>query len=238
MCKMHRMYITTETINRNLLDKAYFSNYFTFEKDGFNLGATHEYLPTKYNSVIETLTKHKDLFPIDLGLTVESDDNQIADRIHGLDKQDIEHFNNSYFGVVTETKYFHDDLSFKTRLLGDLSLDCYFFTEKTYKFINSKHPFILVGITGSLEILKKMGYKTFHPYIDESYDQIVNDEERLDAIMNEIERLCNLSDSDMIEWQNNIVPILDYNYKVLLESGQQTYTYLPKMQKTLDTNSK
>jgi hypothetical protein len=228
MCKMHRLYITTETINRNLLDKAYFSNYFTFEKDGFNLGAAHEYLPTKYISMLDTLDKNRNIFPIDLGLVNEYDDNQIADRTHGLDKQDIEHFNNSYFGVITETKYFHDTLDFKSKLHGDLSLDCFFFTEKTYKFINSKHPFIIVGLTGSLEVLRKMGYKTFHPFINESYDQIVNDEERLDAIMDEVERLCNLSDSDMIEWQNNIMPILEHNYKVLFDSGQQTYTYLPK----------
>lgn len=226
--KMHRLYITTETIKRGLLDKAYFSNYFTLEKDGFNLGAAHEFLPTKFNEVISLLHQHKDLFPIDLGLHDQNDFNNIAEKSHGLHESDLDHYNNSYFAVVTETKFFNDSLEIPNRAEKELSLNCYFYTEKTYKFIHAKFPFILAGINGSLEILRKMGYKTFHPFIDETYDTIQDDELRLQAIMDEVERLSNLSDEEMIKWQENILPILEHNYQVLVSSGEQSYTYVPK----------
>jgi hypothetical protein len=229
MCKMHRLYITTETIKRGLLDKAYFSNYFTLEKDGPNLGAMHEFLPTTYLEVISLLHEHKDLFPIDLGLNTITDQSLMADKSHALDINDLEHYNNSYFAIVTETKFFNDNYEIKNRLYGELSLDCYFFTEKTYKFIQAKFPFILAGINGSLEMLRKMGYKTFHPYIDETYDTIQDDELRLKAIMDEVERLSNLSDEEMVKWQENILPILEHNYNVLASAGEQTFTYLPNL---------
>ena len=45
-----------------------------------------------------------------------------------------------------------------------------FITEKTYRNIKYKKPFIIMGQHISLASLHKLGYKTFHPLIDESYD--------------------------------------------------------------------
>lgn len=229
MHKPHRLYITIEAIKRGLLDKSYFSNYFRFEKDEPNLGSIHESLPNTFNDVVATLYEHRHLFPIDLGLGKLVDDHSVADQSHGLYASDLEHYNNSYFAVVTESKFFNDNYEIPNRLYSELSLNCYFFTEKTYKFIHAKFPFILAGINGSLEILRKMGYKTFHPFIDETYDTIQDDELRLQAIMDEVERLSNLSDEEMIKWQENILPILEHNYQVLVSSGEQSYTYVPKL---------
>ena len=44
-------------------------------------------------------------------------------------------------------------------------------SEKTYKAIRLGMPFILfTGRPGILKHLKRIGFKTFHPHIDESYD--------------------------------------------------------------------
>ena len=40
-----------------------------------------------------------------------------------------------------------------------------------------------------LKRLQILGYKTFSPYIDESYDLIENNKERFYAIVNEIDRI-------------------------------------------------
>ena len=66
-------------------------------------------------------------------------------------------------------------------------------TEKTWKVITSKRPFIVFATPYFLEDLRSLGYQTFHPYIDESYDTIEDQNERLTAIVNEINRLNNLS---------------------------------------------
>lgn len=44
-------------------------------------------------------------------------------------------------------------------------------TEKTYKPISAGMPFVMVASQGFLYRLRKMGFRTFHPWIDESYDQ-------------------------------------------------------------------
>lgn len=65
-------------------------------------------------------------------------------------------------------------------------------TEKTLRPIACGHPFILAAGPGSLELLRKYGFRTFDGYINEIYDKIHNDQERLDAIITEIKRIQSL----------------------------------------------
>ena len=79
-----------------------------------------------------------------------------------------------------------------------------------------KHPFILVGAWKSLWHLKKQGYKTFSPFIDESYDEIEDDFERLFAITREVVRLSKFTDAHRILWQHSIKSIVEHNYQTLI----------------------
>lgn len=126
----------------------------------------------------------------------------------GLLPKDIELFKNSYFSIVPETYFFNNSFLNEQNSM--------FLTEKTFNAILMKHPFILMGMPNSLKHLQSLGYKTFTPYINESYDTISNDEERLLAIVNEIEQLCKLSDEQWIDWQTNINDIVNHNYDVLI----------------------
>jgi hypothetical protein len=65
-------------------------------------------------------------------------------------------------------------------------------TEKTWKVITSSRPFIVFATPYFLEDMRSLGYKTFHPYIDETYDTIEDQVERLHAVVKEINRLNNL----------------------------------------------
>jgi hypothetical protein len=55
-------------------------------------------------------------------------------------------------------------------------------TEKTLKPIACGHPFILAAGPGALEYIRSYGFKTFAPYIDESYDQETDSLKRLEKI--------------------------------------------------------
>ena len=55
-------------------------------------------------------------------------------------------------------------------------------TEKTFKPICLRMPFILAGNQGSLEYLRSYGFQTFGELWDESYDTEVDDYRRLDKI--------------------------------------------------------
>lgn len=64
-----------------------------------------------------------------------------------------------------------------------------FISEKTFKPIAFRHPFIITGTTGTLAYLKTQGFETFNHIIDESYDQLENINQRLSCIVNEVKRL-------------------------------------------------
>ena len=66
-----------------------------------------------------------------------------------------------------------------------------------------------------------MGFKTFHPFIDESYDSGHNHGKRMLMISNEIERLCKLDIQQLKKWFDNLIPILEHNKNKLLYDDVQ-----------------
>jgi len=74
------------------------------------------------------------------------------------------------------------------------------------------HPFIILGNRGSLKKLKEMGYKTFHPFINETYDDLPTFD-RFDAIIKEIKRIDSIPDK--AKWYDSIRDILEHNYQIL-----------------------
>ena len=71
-------------------------------------------------------------------------------------------------------------------------------TEKTLRPIACGHPFILAAGPGALSLLKKYGFETFSPWIDESYDLETDHTARMHIILREIDRLSSL-DSKQLE---------------------------------------
>lgn len=93
-----------------------------------------------------------------------------------------------------------------------------FITEKTWKGISCRKPFIMYSTPQHLERLKILGYKTFSPYINESYDLIEDNKERFHAVIKEIDRINNLSKQEFIDLIVNVQPIIKHNFKILFES--------------------
>lgn len=92
-----------------------------------------------------------------------------------------------------------------------------FITEKTFKPIMLKMPFIVLGDSLILRHLRMLGYKTFCSMWDESYDE----EHNVNARMNKIVKLVNYISNKytILELQNLIdenKDILDHNYNLLL----------------------
>jgi hypothetical protein len=97
-----------------------------------------------------------------------------------------------------------------------------FITEKMYKPVACKKPFIVFGPQYMLEDMRSMGYKTFNDFIDESYDTEESPEKRLEMIVREINRILSLSDAEYQSIVNSIQAICDYNFNVLV--AQKNYT--------------
>lgn len=88
-------------------------------------------------------------------------------------------------------------------------------TEKTLRPILHKKPFIVVGAPGIINLLHNKGFKTFSPFIDETYSNISDPIKRFGAILSEIKKLC---DYDIIQLQSyihSIENILEHNFNTL-----------------------
>lgn len=94
--------------------------------------------------------------------------------------------------------------------------DCFFVTEKTAKPLMAGRPFIMLGGKHYLKNLRSLGFQTFGPVIDESYDEIDNLEERIVAAFNSFQDLSKLDPRDVYQ---KLTPALLHNQQ-LMQSKQ------------------
>jgi hypothetical protein len=84
-------------------------------------------------------------------------------------------------------------------------------SEKTLKNLYIGKPFLLMGGVESLKKLRSYGFKTFSPWIDESYDTVSNIHQRLELIKREIDRIGTLSYQELNQLYKEMLPIFCHN---------------------------
>lgn len=117
------------------------------------------------------------------------------------------YYENSYFSVVTETTFF--------KQFGE----GVFLSEKIFKPVFKKHPFIVLSRPGTLEAFRRIGYRSFNEIINEDYDLEYDDDKRMMMIIKEIERLCNLNDEELKNFLTKAKEICDYNCELLMNKS-------------------
>lgn len=110
-------------------------------------------------------------------------------------------YQNSLFQVISET-YFKNSVPW--------------ITEKTWLAIINRRPFLMASSKGTLEKLKKMGFKTFENYTKIQYDDIENSEQRLDAIVINTDHWIN----NIHNYIDNVEKDVEHNFQRLLELAQ------------------
>jgi hypothetical protein len=124
-------------------------------------------------------------------------------------------YENTYFSVVTETPFF---------TVGGFENNIHL-SEKTFKVLTQRHPFILADTPYALKAFKSLGYKTFSPFIDESYDEETNDSKRLLMIANEVEKLCKLEGQALQDFIVGCTEICEHNYQHLISDFNRPGRY-------------
>ena len=105
----------------------------------------------------------------------------------------------SFIFVVTETCYWQS----KTHL-----------TEKIFKPIVLRMPFLLLGCAYNLEYLRGYGFKTFSDFWDESYDTIEDPILRMQAVTKILKDIATMSPEQQKCMLRDMEPILDHNYNL------------------------
>ena len=121
------------------------------------------------------------------------------------------YFEKSDINIVFETEPFGEHTVYSLQGSGS------FLTEKTYKAILFKKPFIIVTEQHGLKALHAFGFKTFSPWFNESYDDIKDFDQRVEAVLAEINRLSLLSEDEMATILREVNDIIEHNHRVLFD---------------------
>lgn len=84
-------------------------------------------------------------------------------------------------------------------------------TEKSLRPMATGKPFILAATPGSLEYLRSYGFRTFSPFIDESYDLIDDSVERLNAIIKLMKSIAELPQDKKVKLWTDLHKIAEWN---------------------------
>lgn len=147
------------------------------------------------NKTVAELCKKYDIHlgSVDLPLTIDAGGNH-ANNSHQIDMWALA--NRSLLQVVTETVY--------TGQRQHL-------TEKSFKPIVMQQPFVLVSCQGSLEYLRRYGFKTFGDFWNEDYDGY-SDETRIMRIGKLLHELDTLSIAEKTQLQKHLAPVVEHNF--------------------------
>lgn len=189
----HRINLLFKLAQDNLLEKADWS---MLDVDSYNRGVNLHRFNFNFDESIINQTVAK--FPKHL----DSEPNADVNNTHGWSDNDHVPYIDSYFYLCTET-YYHPP--YKS------------FTEKIFKPLANFKPIIFYGFQGAMQVLKDLGFKTFHPFIDESYDNEPDEVKRMHMVCDEIKKLCNMTPEEIHTWYWQMEDIYWHNRKVILE---------------------
>jgi hypothetical protein len=196
--RVYRSLFISELIKRNILDQGYVSynevcpdggSYKENLLDGVNKGLYSEDLA---NEAINNISS------VQLPLRIDHQDKAFIPN-SSFKLSATAQTQESFVYVVTETCYWEEK--------------CHL-TEKIFKPIVSRMPFILVGCAHNLEYLRSYGFKTFGQWWDESYDDIEDPIERMKAIGVILEKISSYSLEELEAMLKEMLPVLEHNYNL------------------------
>jgi len=188
--RAHRIDLLCRLYSKNLIDQGLVS----FNSPG------QKYLAKIVDECTWYSTKSRDLF--------QQHTHQLTNRTIDTDSIDgflsatidVDHSTQCLLQIVTETDFYKDKLHL---------------TEKVFKPIVSGQPFMLLAGRGNLAYLREYGFKTFDDYWDESYDDISDPGDRVGAVVNQLERLANMSHTQQQSMRQDMQHIVEHNFNHL-----------------------
>jgi hypothetical protein len=192
--RSYRLYFVSQLMKHNLLEHGYVS---LILKDN-GLGSWQQELadPDTLLSEPAKLLIQDQIGTLENSLTIDKD-NPPGTASADSGYAELMMHKSALWHVVTETVFYYDKLHL---------------TEKIFKPITAKRPFMLLGAVHNLAYLKSYGFKTFDQWIDESYDDELDPDRRIELVVAELEKLCKLKDTELAEMYKEMQDILEFNF--------------------------
>lgn len=205
----HRRQLVAMLEYYNLLSNADYSH---DNKNAYNPTGTSQLLTiTDWNSDLHpafAVKRIKRLLKNVLPLVLDQSDTSF-NTIHNFFE---ETYLRTWFSVITET-FFDDEIE-----------NTFYLSEKIFKPMFAKHPFIIVGQPNAIKHLHTLGFKTFGKWWDESYSDIDDPIQRLDAICKLIDSLKQKTKEEWIKMYEDMQHVLEYNSNRLITYNCVNYT--------------
>ena len=192
--KLWRKVFMSELWNQELHNLGYFSynqHLLGSEDDYFGCALNNNYLAACQSRVDKFIAAGP--FRVD---TLDT----VAHNTYNQNMTDM--YSDSYFNIVLETMIDVDASSGQ------------FVTEKTFKPIFNNQFFVAVSSVDHQRHLRDLGYQTFGRCIDESYDSIVNNQLRFEAVLDTTKSLIHSGLDNLHQLYIDLAPEIQHNSHV------------------------
>jgi hypothetical protein len=191
----HRVLFYTMMSKLGLLDKFYMSMSATQPENSRSFEENARYFALSRPS-LQITDEDINTAKRPLPLTLDNHNFNSYPMEHGPDAV-MRFYKTSYINIVNETYFFSNIIHL---------------TEKTYKPIAFKQPFLMLAAPGSLKHIRDMGFKTFGEFWDESYDDELDHTKRFEKIIDIVKDIASWDDAKMEDFSRKVKPVLDYNF--------------------------
>lgn len=191
----HRVLFYTMMHKQGLIDKFYISMAATQPENSRSFSENARYFALNrpaFDITDDDINNASSVLPLTLDTT-----NFNSYPMENGPKAVAKFYSDSYINIVNETYFFNNIIHL---------------TEKTFKPIAFKQPFIMLSAPGSLQHVKEMGFQTFNNFWDESYDLETNHETRFLMITKILKDIASWDSKKLEEFTEQVKPILEYNF--------------------------
>jgi hypothetical protein len=198
--RVYRSLLIAELAERDILDAGHISYNERCPEDNqshytqnINAAVSQGYIDQVYaESAITTLDT------LNFPLRIDYQDQAIIPN-HSFSLSAVKESQESFCYLVTETCFWERK--------------CHL-TEKIFKPIISRMPFVLAGPAHNLKYLRTYGFQTFDQWWDEGYDDVEDPVQRLSAIGDVMAWICDHSLEQLQDMLMEMQPVLDHNYQL------------------------
>lgn len=190
----------------DILDKSYFSYLFDMSRGAFlNLAANPEAMFNRVDQQVAHSFLYKELDKQSLFESLPYKNFTEENMQKNVNFLSVQNFYNSS-AIAVETETFIDDHTNQNPGL----------TEKTIKPLMFGNPFLVYSASGTLSLLKSHGFETYSNILNEEYDDIDSDPERLQFILDEVARLSKLDLHEITSLVHSVDDVIEHNQNHIL----------------------
>ena len=213
----HRRYLIDSFRQSGLLDQSLWTSLDTTPTPNRDISLMVDNINVLYRpGVIQYLPEQYEVgeYQHRIALPITDDEKFVKSQLFNASWGEIyltaEPYIDTYFSLVTETVF---------------SYPYSFRTEKMWKPIVMGHPWIAVANAGYYRDLHNLGFKSFGHLIDESFDQLENNQQRIERITQVVEDLCRQDLSKFLEAAKDVCK---YNQQQFIEIRNTVRTQFPE----------